>query len=80
MGGHAPSAAAAGPASTTRQQIRGPRSGRINTPVRGGTAAVSLPRNPIEGARQKVADLLFVVLTVVLFAALTVLVRAVERW
>jgi hypothetical protein len=27
-----------------------------------------------------VADLVFVVLTVVLFAALTVLVRAVERW
>jgi hypothetical protein len=27
-----------------------------------------------------VADLLFVVLTVVLFAALAVLVRAVERW
>ena len=27
-----------------------------------------------------VADLLFVVLTVVLFAALTVLIRAVERW
>jgi hypothetical protein len=27
-----------------------------------------------------VADLLFVVLTVALFAALTVLVRAVERW
>jgi hypothetical protein len=27
-----------------------------------------------------VADLLFVVLTVVLFAALSVLVRAVERW
>jgi hypothetical protein len=30
--------------------------------------------------RGKVADLLFVVLTVVLFAALTVLIRAVERW
>jgi len=27
-----------------------------------------------------VADLVFVVLTVVLFAALTVLVKAVERW
>jgi hypothetical protein len=27
-----------------------------------------------------VADLVFVVLTVVLFAALTVLIRAVERW
>jgi hypothetical protein len=27
-----------------------------------------------------VADLVFVVLTVVLFAALAVLVRAVERW
>jgi hypothetical protein len=27
-----------------------------------------------------VADLLFVVLTVVLFAGLTVLIRAVERW
>jgi hypothetical protein len=27
-----------------------------------------------------VADLLFVVLTVVLFAALAVLIRAVERW
>ena len=27
-----------------------------------------------------VADLVFVVLTVVLFAALTVLVRVVERW
>jgi len=27
-----------------------------------------------------VADLVFVVLTVALFAALTVLIRAVERW
>jgi len=27
-----------------------------------------------------VADLVFVVLTVVLFVALTVLIRAVERW
>jgi hypothetical protein len=27
-----------------------------------------------------VADLVFVVLTVVLFAALTVLIRTVERW
>ncbi|WP_275407554.1 hypothetical protein [Paractinoplanes ferrugineus] len=27
-----------------------------------------------------VADLVFVVITVVLFAALTVLIRAVERW
>jgi nitrate reductase NapE component len=29
---------------------------------------------------RSVADLVFVVLTVVLFAALTVLIRAVERW
>ncbi|WP_157437716.1 hypothetical protein [Actinoplanes subtropicus] len=33
-----------------------------------------LPEEP------SVADLLFVVLTVALFAALTVLIRAVERW
>jgi hypothetical protein len=38
-----------------------------------------LPRNR-KKERGKVADLLFVVLTVVLFAALTVLIRAVERW
>jgi hypothetical protein len=38
-----------------------------------------LPRNRNK-ERGKVADLLFVVLTVVLFAALTVLIRAVERW
>jgi hypothetical protein len=36
-------------------------------------------RNP--GKKEpRVADLVFVVLTVVLFAALTVLIRAVERW
>jgi hypothetical protein len=35
-------------------------------------------RNPRQGVI--VADLVFVVLTVVLFAALAVLVRAVERW
>jgi hypothetical protein len=29
---------------------------------------------------RSVADLVFVLLTVVLFAALTVLIRAVERW
>jgi hypothetical protein len=32
------------------------------------------------GKESRVADLVFVVLTVVLFAALAVLVRAVERW
>ncbi|MFG1607907.1 hypothetical protein [Actinoplanes sp. NPDC049265] len=30
--------------------------------------------------RPSVADLVFVVITVVLFAALAVLIRAVERW
>jgi hypothetical protein len=34
---------------------------------------------PLKGA-PPVADLGFVLLTVVLFAALTVLIRAVERW
>jgi hypothetical protein len=35
--------------------------------------------SPRQGA-VPVADLVFVVLTVVLFAALTVLIRVVERW
>jgi hypothetical protein len=38
-------------------------------------------RNPPSVVEESsVADLVFVVLTVVLFAALTVLIRAVERW
>jgi hypothetical protein len=36
-------------------------------------------RNPLV-KEPVVADLVFVVLTVVLFAGLTVLIRAVERW
>jgi hypothetical protein len=35
---------------------------------------------PLSSRSPSVADLVFVVLTVVLFAALTVLIRAVERW
>jgi hypothetical protein len=38
-------------------------------------------RQNISSARSRpVADLVFVALTVVLFAALAVLIRAVERW
>jgi hypothetical protein len=38
-------------------------------------------RQAVPSSRSRlVADLGFVVLTVVLFAALTVLIRAVERW
>jgi hypothetical protein len=37
-------------------------------------------RNPLSSRSRPVGDLVFVVLTVVLFAALTVLIRAVERW
>jgi hypothetical protein len=39
-----------------------------------GEASTLSSRSPL------VADVLFVLLTVVLFAALTVLIRAVERW
>jgi hypothetical protein len=55
----------------------------INTPVRSATAEIRSPgktRTPHFQESRPVADLLFVVLTVALFAALTVLVRAVERW
>jgi hypothetical protein len=51
----------------------------VNTPDEGAIGGESSNRNPL---RQGVivADLGFVLLTVVLFAALTVLIRAVERW
>ena len=39
-----------------------------------GEASILSSRSPL------VADVLFVLLTVALFAALTVLIRAVERW
>ena len=39
-----------------------------------GEASTQSSRSPL------VADVLFVLLTVALFAALTVLIRAVERW
>ncbi|WP_433373921.1 hypothetical protein ACQPZX_02865 [Actinoplanes sp. CA-142083] len=55
----------------------------INTPVRSATAEIRSPckpENPHSEESSPVADLLFVVLTVALFAALTVLIRAVERW
>jgi hypothetical protein len=43
------------------------------------TGCASSRTNPLV-KESPVADLVFVVLTVVLFAALTVLIRAVERW
>jgi hypothetical protein len=42
----------------------------------------STPLSPTPGSRfaRFMSDLVFVVLTAALFAALTVLIRAVERW
>jgi hypothetical protein len=42
--------------------------------------AATATRKPLPAGADPMADLVFVVLTVVLFAALTVLIRAVERW
>jgi hypothetical protein len=57
-------------ASTTREKRGVPRSHRINDLSAAGGGSFAL----------LVTDFLFVVLTVALFAALTVLIRAVERW
>ncbi|HJT93447.1 MAG TPA: hypothetical protein VJ777_16175, partial [Mycobacterium sp.] len=68
-------------ASTAREKSEPPRSHAINTPVDAPRAALRFLRNretPRQGA-SAVADLGFIVLTVVLFAALAWLVRAVER-
>jgi hypothetical protein len=69
-------------ASRTRQESGCGRSHRVNT-----ASERSIPRftsrrstDPPSSRSPLVADVLFVLLTVALFAALAVLIRAVERW
>jgi hypothetical protein len=52
----------------------------VNTADDGPAGGESSIRNAPSSRSPPVADLGFVLLTVVLFAALTVLIRAVERW
>nr|GID84855.1 hypothetical protein Ade03nite_37790 [Actinoplanes derwentensis] len=67
-------------ASKTRQKTCGARSSRVNKRVgRHFVRFTSGRRQNPSPLESPVADLGFVVLTVVLFAALTVLIRAVER-
>jgi hypothetical protein len=70
-------------ASKTRQQAPGPRSHRVNADDTGGCGALCFGAKALahpSSRSRSVADLVFVGITVVLFAALAVLIRAVERW
>jgi hypothetical protein len=67
----------------TRQRTGARRSHLVKAGDEGYPRALcfSAKANATPSSRSpSVADLVFVVLTVVLFAALTVLIRAVERW
>ena len=69
------------PALRTRQESSGRRSHRVNTAATRQTArSTSGEADVTPRLGVLVADLVFVVLTVALFAALTVLIRMVERW
>jgi hypothetical protein len=53
----------------------------VNADDKGARRALCLRRSNKPLVKESpVADLVFVVITVVLFAALAVLIRAVERW
>jgi hypothetical protein len=60
--------------------MRRPRTHRVNNHFHQGRGEIGCGSNtPSLNRESSVADLLFVVLTVALFAALTVLVKAAER-
>jgi hypothetical protein len=66
-----------------RQQAAAGRSHRVNADDKRYPRALCFSPKANEHPSSRstpVADLVFVVLTVALFAALTVLIRAVERW
>jgi len=65
----------------TRQESREPRRRCVNAADKTARRGLCFWRRQEPLVKESlVADLVFVVLTVVLFAALTVLIRAVERW